>query len=51
MLSHSQILEALNNLHDINTKIKTELELIKKGIEESKDLGLNILEQHLITKI
>ena len=37
MLSHSQIL-ALNNLHDINTKIKTELELIKKGIEESKDL-------------
>ena len=37
MLSHSQIL-ALNNLHDINTKIKDELELIKKGIEESKDL-------------
>ena len=37
MLSHSQIL-ALNNLHDINTKIKTELELIKIGIEESKDL-------------
>lgn len=37
MLSHSQIL-ALNNLHDINTKIKGELELIKKGIEESKDL-------------
>lgn len=37
MLSHSQIL-ALNNLHDINTKIKNELELIKKGIEDSKDL-------------
>ena len=36
MLSHSQVL-ALNNLHDINTKIQSELELIKKGIEESKD--------------
>ena len=36
MLSQSQIL-ALNNLHDINKKIKKELELVKKGIEESKD--------------
>ena len=36
MLSQSQIL-ALNNLHDINKKIKNELELVKKGIEESKD--------------
>ena len=36
MLSKSQIL-ALNNLHDINTKIKNELQIIKEGIEESKD--------------
>ena len=36
MLSQSQIL-ALNNLHDINKKIKNELELVKKGIEDSKD--------------
>lgn len=35
-LSQSQIL-ALNNLHDINTKINEELELIKKGVELSKD--------------
>jgi hypothetical protein len=36
MLSATQIL-ALNNLHDISTKIKKELELIKKGIDESKN--------------
>ena len=36
MLTDTQIL-ALNNLHDISTKIKKELELIKNGIEESKN--------------
>ena len=36
MLTDTQIL-ALNNLHDISTKIKKELELIKSGIEESKN--------------
>jgi hypothetical protein len=36
MLTSTQIL-ALNNLHDISTKIQKELELIKKGIEESKN--------------
>lgn len=36
MLTGTQIL-ALNNLHDISTKIKKELELIKSGIQESKN--------------
>tara|TARA_Y100000389_G_C17296544_1_gene430772 strand:+ start:301 stop:732 length:432 start_codon:yes stop_codon:yes gene_type:complete len=36
MLTSTQIL-ALNNLHDISTKIQKELVLIKKGIEESKN--------------
>ena len=36
MLTSTQIL-ALNNLHDISIKIQNELELIKKGIEESKN--------------
>ena len=36
MLTDTQIL-SLNNLHDISTKIKKELELIKSGIEESKN--------------
>ena len=36
MLTSTQIL-AFNNLHDISIKIQNELELIKKGIEESKN--------------
>ena len=36
MLTDTQIL-AINNLHDISTKIKKELELIKSGIQESKN--------------
>ena len=42
MLSKSQIL-ALNNLHDINTKINNELQEIKKGIEDSKDYWFKYL--------
>lgn len=42
MLSKSQIL-ALNNLHDINTKINNELQEIKKGIDDSKDYWFKYL--------
>ena len=42
MLTDTQIL-SLNNLHDISTKIKKELELIKSGIEESKNYWFKFL--------